>query len=418
MQKSRLIKIIESDKRCHIQCYGDRYFPIAPARGKGAWLWDVDGKRYLDFLAGISVHILGYGNEKFTEALKEVLDNGILHTSNLFYNPIQAEYEEKLVKVLPMKNAKVFFCNSGAEAVSGAIKCAKKNKPRTKEAKLIAMKGSFHGRYGDALAATGQEKFRKSDQGWWRDLTQKVEFIEFNNVAELDKINRKTYAVIFEPVQGEYGIIEGEYRFLNGLRRRCDEVGAILIADEVQTAFGRTGKMFACEHYDIEPDIICMAKGIANGVPMGAFAVNERADLLKKGEHASTFGGTYIACAAAKATLDVIQKERLVKNSEKMGNLMRELIYHNLGKYDTDVIKQVRGKGLMIGIEVDSVERRDKLIKRCWEKPPRVIFGSAEKAIRALPPLIVNTEHIEEAVEKFCDAILPEIDTNKKIKIL
>ncbi len=383
----KLSTVKDLDKEFHIAVYGERFFDKSFVSGDSVYLEDEEGSKYLDALGGIATNCLGYNHPEFNEALKEIIDGGVLHTSNLSYIPIQVEYAKNLSENLPMKQPKLFFCNSGAEAVSGAIKLASKNKGSV----LISMENSFHGRYGDALSATGQGQYRKP---FTKTLKQNVKFIPFNDENYLDSINDDVYGVLVEPIQGEGGIIIPDKEYFKILKEKCDDAQALLIADEVQTGFWRTGESFCMKHYGVEPDIIAMGKGIANGVPMGAFAVNEYADLFEPGEHASTFGGNYLACTAANATLNIILKETLGENSSKQGAYFLE----RLNELDNEQIRTVRGKGLMIGIEMDTPENKIKIIQDALKKG-LIVGGAGKNVVRIEPPLIFSKADVDKAMD-------------------
>lgn len=405
MPELDLKTVREYDGRFHIGVYGangQRLFAnILPDTGEGVFIRDSNGIIYTDCVAGIASNILGYGDRGFNSAIINLLINrGIVHESNFYPNDVQSLYAKELCEVLSafMTRPKVFLCNSGGEAVEGAIKDAFLNKkpegddydPAKDDRYIVSMNNSFHGRNGFALAVTGQEKYRKDFQAL---LGMKVRFVDFNDEKGLENITYKTYAVIIEAIQGEGGIIEAHLEYMQKLREACNKYGVLLIVDEVQTGFARTGKMFAIQHYGIEPDIICMAKAIANGVPFGAFAVNERADLLVKGQHASTYGGGYLACTAAREVLRQIKERDLPANATRMGDLFRDWS----GQIQSPAIVGTRGKGLMLGVEFDTPEHRDKIISGCIDD--KVLFApSSTKTLRIVPPLIIKPDEFNNAL--------------------
>lgn len=393
-------RVMELDAKHHMNVYGPRFYgDVVPIFGEGVKLYDSKGRDYIDCVAGIACNILGYGDKKFNKALLKVLDDGILHTSNLFYNEPQARYVKSLCGLLFMKNPKVFPCGSGADAVNGAIKCAAKNKGNRssknyqRNRNIVSYFGAFHGRIGPALAVTDPKYHKGKD--FDITLPKGVKFINLNDEKGLEKITEKTYAVIIEPIQGEGGIIEVEKRYMKKLRTACNKAGALLIADEVQTGFGRTGKLFAMEHYGVKPDITCMAKGIANGLPFGAFAVNKKADLLVPGEHATTFGGNYLACTAANVVLTEINQKGLMENAINMESIFFD--WYNSGVESNPHVVDARGKGLMLGLEMETADQRKEVISGCLEDG-LIVAPSGTKTIRLVPPLVISKTNFKKAL--------------------
>ena len=381
-------QIIESGNPYIMSTYGR--FPIVLERGEGVYLYDVDGKKYLDMYAGIAVNALGYGHKALSEALKNQIDK-MIHVSNYYYTENLIEASKLLVENSPFD--KVFFCNSGAEANEGALKLAKKYGKQKSESKnkIIAMEKSFHGRTQGSLAVTGQEKYQKS----FLPLIPNVSYAVYNDISSLEKlINDDTCAVILEVIQGEGGIIVGDATYLKQVRQLCDKYDALLIVDEVQTGIGRTGTLFAFEGVGIEPDVVTMAKGLGGGVPIGAMAVRGKADVLVPGDHASTFGGNPLVTAAARVVLTELTQNGLLNNVVEVGNYL----YAELTKLKEEFscIKEIRGKGLMLGMEL-TVPAID-IEKECI-KEGMLIVGAGEKVLRFVPPLVIENKHVDEAVK-------------------
>jgi len=312
----QLEEIINLDKKYFMNTFGNRT-PVCFSHGKGINLWDINGKKYYDFLAGIAVNALGHSHPKLVNAIKQQAEK-LIHCSNLYYIESQAKLAEKLVSISCAD--KVFFANSGAEANEGAIKLARiyfKKKGMPEKYEIITLEKSFHGRTLATIAATGQDKYQKP----YCPLTPKFLKVPINDLEALEKaINSSTCAVMIEPIQGESGVNLTSVEYLKGVRKLCDEKGILLIFDEVQCGLGRTGKLFAYEHFGVEPDIFTLAKALGGGFPIGALCAKEHvASAFEPGDHGSTFGGNPLACTAALAALDVIIEEGLVENSAKMG---------------------------------------------------------------------------------------------------
>lgn len=364
-------------------------FPVVLEHGRDVYLYDKDGKRYLDMCAGIAVNALGYHHPRFTVALKEQIEK-VLHVSNYYSNQNAEEVAKKLTDHSIFD--KVFFCNSGAEANEAALKLAKKYGRLKSEDKveIIAMKQSFHGRTHGALAITGQEKYQKT----FMPLMPNVHYATYNDSASVrDLISQKTCAVILEVIQGEGGIIPAQKSFLKDVEKMCQENDALLIVDEVQTGIGRTGTLFAFEHYDIKPDVVTMAKALGGGVPIGAMACTNKADVFVPGDHASTFGGNPLATCAANVVLDELFEYDLLSHVKEMGDYLRSQLEQL--KEEHDCIVDIRGCGLMQGVEL-SVPALE-IEKRCLEKG-MLLIGAGEKILRFIPPLIVQKAHIDEAI--------------------
>ncbi|MDI6641631.1 MAG: aspartate aminotransferase family protein [Elusimicrobiota bacterium] len=370
--------------------------------GKGKYLWDTDGKKYLDFFSGLSVCNLGHSHPKVISAVKNQL-NKYTHVSNLYYIELQIKLAKLLIEK-SFKSGKVFFSNSGAEANECAIKLAIKrasNKAIKGKEKyeIISFKNSFHGRTLATLSATGQEKFHKG----FKPLLSGFKFAEFNNIDSVRKlINKYTCAVIVEPVQGEGGVYPAEKNFLKGLREICNKHHLLLIFDEIQCGLSRTGSLFAYQHYNIEPDIVTLAKSISNGLPLGVTIVREKyADLFKVGDHGSTFGGNPVSCASAIEVVKLLSNKRLLQNVNSTGEYFFQKLLELKNKYP-EIIKEVRGLGLMLGIELLDGNSRvgDWIVQSCAENKPTglIINCTQEKVLRFLPPLIITKADIDFAV--------------------
>lgn len=356
--------------------------PIAIKKASGAVVTDVNGKEYIDCVAGIAVNNVGHCHPTVVDAIKRQAEQ-LIHVSNLYYMEKQAVLAEELVKLTGTD--RVFFCNSGAEAVEGALKLARKASGKKE---FIATENAFHGRTRGALSVTHKEKYRKP----FEPLAPAV-FVPYNDADTIRAaINENTAGVILEPIQGEGGVIIPSDGYLKEVREMCDETGTLLILDEVQTGFGRTGKWFAKEHSGIKPDIITTAKAMGGGFPMGAMLAREEvAANFGRGDHASTFGGNALACAAAIANIEVIKKEKLVKRSEEMGNYLVKKL-KNLNK---DYVKDVRGKGLMVGMEL-SIKCED-IVNRARERGV-LLNCTSESVLRFVPPLTITKEQLDKAV--------------------
>lgn len=368
-----------------------RRFPVVLVKGSGARVWDINGKEYLDFVAGIAVCSLGHSHPQVIDAVKEQLEK-LTHVSNLYYTEPQAQLAKLLVD--HSFADKVFFCNSGAEANEAAIKLARKYAHENlgpDKFELITMKDSFHGRTMATITATGQEKF----QFGFTPLLDGFRYVPFNDPAALEAaITPKTCGIMLEPVQGEGGVIIPDAQYLAKVREICDRHRLLMIVDEVQTGIGRTGKLFAYEYSGIKPDIMTLAKALGNGFPVGAMlATNEVARAFVPGNHASTFGGNLLAMAAAHATLKTILKENVLEHCLEMGTYFLEKLYALKTKHA--IISDVRGKGLMIACAL-SIEGAD-IVKACQEKG-LLINCTGGKTLRFVPPLIITKQDIDQAV--------------------
>lgn len=368
-------------------------FPITLDWGDGVYLYDTDGKKYLDFMAGIAVSGLGYGNVELKNALKEQIDN-LLHSSNLYYNTTCGKAAEALRRVSGMD--RIFFTNSGAEANEGALKAARKYAWQKKSGRFefIAMKDSFHGRTMGALSVTEHPAYREP----FEPLIPGVSFAEFNNLESVKKlVNEKTCGIIVEPVQGEGGINTATKEFMTGIRKLCDEEGILMICDEIQCGMARTGEMFAWQLYGTKPDIMTMAKAIGSGVPVGAFAMTKAIAeaSLKPGDHGTTYGGNPLACAAVAKTLEIYEKQKLAAHVKEVGDYLEEQLKKLVEDYDC-VVEQ-RGLGLIRGIKLSGPV--GEVVKKAMEEGLLIISARSD-VIRLVPPLVIGKEHVDEMIEK------------------
>lgn len=366
-------------------------YSLVVDRGEGVYVYDTDGKKYLDFVAGIAVFALGYGNKEFNDALKAQIDK-IIHTSNLYYNVPTIEAAKKLQKATGMD--RVFFTNSGTEAIEAAIKLARKyyyKKHGIANSQIISMNQSFHGRSMGALSVTGTKKYREA----FEPLIGGVVFAEYNNLESVRELmTTNTCAVILEPVQGEGGLYPANPEFIQGVRKLCDERDILLIFDEIQSGMGRTGKMFAKEHYGVEPDILTSAKALGCGVPVGAFAATEKvAAAFEPGDHGTTYGGNPFATAAVSKVFDLFESEKILKHVNESAAYLTEKLDELVHKYD--FIKERRGLGLMQGLEC-TMPVKDIILK-AMDKGLLLVTAGAN-VIRFVPPLIIKKEHIDEMI--------------------
>ncbi|WP_312563209.1 acetylornithine transaminase [Anaerospora sp.] len=382
-------QIIAQDEQHYVPVFA-RY-PIVLSHGEGPYVYDTEGKKYLDFLAGIAVNVLGHAHPKLVAAIAEQAGK-IIHCSNLYYTEQQASLAAALTKLAGMD--KVFFANSGAEANEGAIKLARKYGKTLSEdrVEIITAENSFHGRTYATLTATAQPKYQKG----YEPLPGGFRYVPFNDLEALKNIvSEKTCAVMLEPIQGEGGINIPDAGYLQAVRQLCDDNGALLIFDEIQTGMGRTGNLFAYQTFDVKPDIVTVAKGLGGGVPIGAFLVAGKvADVFHAGDHGSTFGGNPLACAAANSVLAVIAEENLGANAAVMGEYMMAELRKLQSKY-SQLILDVRGKGLMIGVQISRPGR--EIVNRCLEEG-YIINCTAGEVLRFVPPLNINKNHIDELI--------------------
>ncbi|NLK86619.1 MAG: acetylornithine transaminase [Clostridiaceae bacterium] len=387
-----LQEIMKMDSEYYMNTFGART-QVCFQYGKGMRLYDTLGRQYCDFLGGIAVNALGYGHPTLVEAVRSQAEK-LIHCSSLYYIESQA----KLAKMLADNSCadRVFFANSGAEANEGAIKLARiyfKKKDMPQKYGIITLKKSFHGRTLTTVAATGQEKYKEP----YAPLIPGFKHVPINDIEALRQaVDKKTCAIMMEPVQGESGVHPLDVGYVTAVRKLCDEKGLLLIFDEIQTGMGRTGKLFAYEHYGVEPDIFTLAKALGGGVPIGALCAKESvAQAFSPGDHGSTFGGNPLACAAGLAVMEAMLTQELPSNAEKMGSyLMGKLLElkNRLG-----IITEVRGLGLMVGIELEQ-EKAPEVKNKLFEQG--FLVGSVGMSvIRLLPPLIITEEDIDAFVK-------------------
>jgi len=371
-------------------------FPVLFERGEGVYLYDADGKRYLDFLSGIGVNALGHAHPAFVKTIAEQAGK-LVHISNLFFHQYQASLAEKLTKISGLDRA--FFCNSGTEAWEGALKLAraygqhvapKGSKPKTK---FLVMENSFHGRTYGSLSTTGQKKYRAP----FAPLVPGVTFAKFNNVADLKKkFNDAVVAIGLETVQGEGGVQPVSAEFLAAARELCSAHGGLLILDEIQCGLGRTGKYFAYQHYGVTPDIVTIAKPLAAGLPLGAILTsNKAAAAFHPGMHGTTFGGGPLACATAETFISILTNGGILERVAELGEYFQERLNELKSKHK--VIKEVRGLGLMVGAELKSADVAKAVMKQMLERGI-IINRTHDKVLRFLPPYIIEREHIDEVI--------------------
>ena len=386
-----LQKIKELDAKYFMNTFGPR-FPVAFDSGEGCTLFDTEGKPYIDFFAGIAVNVLGYAHPRFTAAVQEQCAK-LIHTSSLYYIGPQA----KLAQALVVHSCfdRVFFTNSGAEANEGAIKLARKYfyEKGEKRFEIITAKQSFHGRTLATLAATGQPAYHVP----FEPMPPSFKIVPYDDAAAVKAaVSETTCAVMLEPIQGEGGVIEPGESYLKEVQDICRRHGLLFILDEVQTGMGRTGKLFAYQHYGVEPDIVTLAKALGNGVPVGAFlAKQEAADAFHPGDHGSTFGGNPLACTAGLAVLHELLKTDILEHTEKTGAYFKEALMKLMEKHDC--ITAVRGKGLMLGMQLkENVPARDVALKAL--KKGFVIGTAAGNTLRFVPPLIIQRGHVDALI--------------------
>ncbi|MDO4453348.1 MAG: aspartate aminotransferase family protein [Eubacteriales bacterium] len=370
-------------------------YPIVLEKGEGVYLEDAEGKKYLDFAAGIAVFALGYGNKKYNEALKAQMDQ-IIHTSNLYYNIPAVEAGEKLLKACGM--SRVFFTNSGTEAIEGAIKAARKyayNKDGSTDHEIIAMNHSFHGRSMGALSVTGNPHYQEA----FKPLMGGVKFADFNDLESVKRqVSEKTCAILLETVQGEGGIYPADPTFLAGVKQICEERDILLILDEIQCGMGRTGEMFAWQGYAVEPDIMTCAKALGCGIPVGAFVLNEKTAKasLVPGDHGTTYGGNPLACAAVSKVFDLFEEEKVIEHVRKITPYFEKKLDELVGTYK--FLTARRGKGLMQGLVVEG-RPVGEIITKALENG-LIVISAGSNVLRFVPPLIITEEQIDEMIEK------------------
>jgi len=376
-------EIMDLDSKYVMHTYGRQ--PLSIVKGEGSVVWDAEGKSYIDCVAGIAVNNVGHANPKVGEAICKQAKK-LIHTSNLYFTEEQVTLAKLLTGVSP--HDKVFFCNSGAEANEGAIKLARKH---TGKGEIITMKNSFHGRTITTITATGQRKYQKN----FGPLTPGFNYVPYGDLEAVeDAINPETAAVLVEPIQGEGGVIVPPKNYLKGLQTICHDNNVLLIFDEVQTGFGRTGEMFASQTFGVTPDITTLAKAIAGGFPMGAVLANNNvAETFEPGDHAATFGGSPLACVAAMASINYIIDKDLLKKSRENGNYFMEKLEQL--KEQCGVIKEIRGIGLMIGMEI-KIEC-SKLVDSLRENGV-IVNCAAGNVLRFVPPLVITKSQIDTVI--------------------
>ena len=366
-------------------------------RAEGMYLYDYDGKSYMDLVSGFAVSNTGHRNAKVVQAIKDQADKYLhLTVYGEFIQSPQVKFASKLSSILPDSLNSVYFVNSGAEATEGAMKLAKRFTGRSE---IIACKNSYHGSTHGALSVMGNEHYKQA----YRPLLPGIRFIEFNKSIDLDFISTDTAAVIVETIQGEAGVRVPDMNYMQRLRKRCNETGTLLILDEIQTGFGRTGTLFAFEHFNIHPDILLIAKGMGGGMPIGAFiSSHEIMSVLKENPilgHITTFGGHPVSCAAGLANLEVIIEEKLVKDVSLKESLFRKHLQH-------PEIKEVRGMGLMLCIQLSSFEQVENVSRRCVENGIIIDwFLHCDTAMRIAPPLIITDNEIQKACATIIEAL-------------
>ena len=369
-------------------------FPVVLEKGEGVYLYDTDGKKYLDFAAGIAVEALGYGNRKYNDALKDQIDK-LMHTSNLYYNLPIMEAAEKILKVSKMD--RVFFTNSGTEAIEGAIKAAKKyayTRDGHTDHEIIAMNHSFHGRSLGALSVTGNKHYQEP----FEPLLGGIRFADFNDLESVKaQLTNKTCAILFETVQGEGGIYPATQEFMDGIEKICKERDILLILDEIQCGMGRTGEMFAWQGYGVKPDIMTSAKALGCGVPVGAFLMTERIaeKSLRPGDHGTTYGGNPFVGAAVSTVLDIFEELNLPAHVKEISAYLEEKLDVLVDKYDC--LTQRRGVGLIQGVV--TTKPVGEITSKALEEGLLIISAGSD-VLRFVPPLVIEKEHVDEMIEK------------------
>jgi LysW-gamma-L-lysine/LysW-L-ornithine aminotransferase len=379
-------------------------FPINISKGKGAIVWDVSGNEYIDCMGGYGVALIGHCNDRVVNAIKNQSEKLITcHMS--IYNNVRLEFLEKMSKISPKKLSKIFFSNSGAESTEAALKFSRKF---TGKSGIIAMSGGYHGKTFGALSVTHNEKYRKSFQ----PLLEGVKFVPYSNPSKIEEsLDDSIGTVIIEPIQGETGIIVPSDGVLQQIRKICDQNNLILIFDEIQTGLGRTGRMWAGEHWSTTPDIMCLAKGIAGGLPMGlTLCKPEILDAMKVGEHSSTFAGNPLSCSAGIATIESIIEENLVENAAKVGNIFKNGLFQL--KENHRIVRDVRGLGLMLALEL-RFDIKDILFDGI--KEGLLMLYSGRNIIRLLPPLVLDEVKVAKTLS-IMDKLLTKEEERKDVK--
>jgi acetylornithine/N-succinyldiaminopimelate aminotransferase len=386
-------EIMAKDKAGYLPVFS-RY-EIVLDHGEGAYVWDHNGKKYLDFLGGIAVNVLGHNHPALVKAVSEQAGK-MLHCSNLYYTQAQADAADKLAKLSGLEDAKVFFGNSGAEANEGAIKLARKftHQQDPEKSQIITAWMSFHGRTLATLTATGQPHYQEGVG----PLPEGFDYVHYNDIAELEKMmSDKTCAVMLETIQGEGGVYTPNPGYLQQVRELCDKHGALLIFDEIQAGIGRSGEFFAYDKYGVKPDIVTLAKGLAGGVPIGAFvARGEVARAMHPGDHGTTFGGNPLACAAANVVLDTVPRAEFLAHIRQVGGYFKQQLSSLQEKFPAR-ISEVRGEGLILGAELSRDDIGRDIVNECLAEGI-IINCTVGKVLRFIPPLIINEEQVDEVI--------------------
>ena len=386
-------EIMAKDKAGYLPVFS-RY-EIVLDHGEGAYVWDHNGKKYLDFLGGIAVNVLGHNHPALVKAVSEQAGK-MLHCSNLYYTQAQADAADKLAKLSGLEDAKVFFGNSGAEANEGAIKLARKftHQQDPEKSQIITAWMSFHGRTLATLTATGQPHYQEGVG----PLPKGFDYLHYNDIAALEKMmSDKTCAVMLETIQGEGGVYTPNPGYLQQVRELCDKHGALLIFDEIQAGIGRSGEFFAYDKYGVKPDIVTLAKGLAGGVPIGAFvARGEVARAMQPGDHGTTFGGNPLACAAANVVLDTVPQAEFLEHIRQVGSYFKQQLSSLQAKFPA-LISEVRGEGLILGAELSRDDIGRDIVNECLSEGI-IINCTVGKVLRFIPPLIISEEQVDEVI--------------------
>lgn len=395
-------EILMNEAESHMLHTYNRY-PVVLDHGEGVYLYDTEGKKYLDFAAGIAVQALGYGDAEYNQALKAQIDK-LLHTSNLYYNQPTIEAAKKICDVSGLD--RVFFTNSGTEAIEGAIKAAKKyayTKDGCTDHEIIAMNHSFHGRSLGALAVTGNAHYREP----FEPLPGIVKFADYNDLDSVKAlVNEKTCAIIMETIQGEGGILPATEEFLRGVKELCQKHEMLLILDEIQCGMGRTGAMFAWQEYGVKPDIMTCAKALGCGVPVGAFVMTKKVaqGSLKPGDHGTTYGGNPFVAAAVSKVFDIFEERKITEHVKKIGTYLDEQLKQL--KSEFDCIAAHRGKGLIQGLELGSNVPVGEISAKALEQG-LILITAGGNVLRFVPPLVIEKEHVDEMIQ-ILKAVLPK----------
>ena len=380
-------QIIQAADAAYLSIY--KRFPVAFERGEGVYLYDAEGKKYLDFGAGIAVMGLGYGNKRYKNALKAQIDK-LIHTSNLFYHEPGSVAAAKLREATGLPH--VFFTNSGTEAVEGSLKLAKKfaNSEGKKDYDIIAMNHSFHGRSLGALSVTGNDHYREP----FEPLIPNIKFADYNDLASVEAlIGDNTAAVIMETIQGEGGIYPAKPEFIEGVRALCDKHNALMILDEIQCGMGRSGYMFAYQMYHVMPDVMLCAKALGCGVPVDAFVCNDRAASMTYGDHGTTYGGNPFVCTAVSEVFDIFKEENIVEHVKEVGTYLWDRLEEMKEKYDC--IVDHRGKGLIQGLEFTFAPK--DFVSKCLNAG-LIVIAAENNTVRFVPPLVISNEDIDQMI--------------------